>query len=342
MTEPMMELTFQDHLRWKVNNFFWGPRSNDYEKFEFEVGQMTREPRTWYQELVRAIILMVDTHGDDLALFYSGGFDSELILRVLVQKLEIMPKVHIIQFARGDNAHETKNAYRTCEELGVKPITWDHDVTDFVEKKQYLPLGLQYSCTQLAYLTVLEYARRCNQTVIMGGEVYVQKHEMPSDLVSNESQWYYIYREDEDGMTYRYSANTGHKIINEVFSYTPELLYRWLTNVVVEECVTGRRFGKLSLLSSKNDIFLAELPKGVNLSATRKFHGYEKLAWTNRTVTMDLVARLPRMQTARLPYYGLVEHLNGTSVDVAADHRGSAKDQGPGVLPGILSGSSPE
>ena len=314
-----MSLTHKDHLKWSLSYSRlnldpadFGIRESPKDKFHLTVGTCTGQTFSWAQELDMALTRLVDTHGRKLALFYSGGSDSEVILRTLV-KLGVVPEVHIIKFSSHLNEHETNNADELCRCLGIVPHVWHHDVETYIQEQHYLHLGLKYRCTQIAYLTVLEYVRRINIPVIMGGEIYLQRHQINDGAVHSPQEWYYIYREDEDGVTYRYSVDTGHPVINEVMTYTPELLYTWLVHPTIASVARNEHPGKITILSVKRQTYEQEL--GYKLQAQSKFHGYERLQWTNLNCRNILQSHLPRMQVAKLEYSQLIRHLRGHDYD---------------------------
>lgn len=233
----------------------------------------------WYTELKIALHRAIDVHGPNFNVFYSGGFDSEVLLRTLVE-IGANVVAHTIKFQDGENQEETRHTDGVCEALGVRHVVWHHDPKRYVREEKYMDLGLRYSCTQLAYITVLEHVRRAQDLpTFMGGEIYIQLRQRPSPALKSEPEWVYVYREDEDGMTYRYVMDTGHTLINEVFSYTPELVHAWSNCQTVRDIVSGRTPGKLSLLSSKPKIFKEIYPH--QLAAERKLHGYENLYYTH-------------------------------------------------------------
>ncbi len=313
-----LSLTHKDHLRWSLSSIAdsdsasgpieFGRRLYSRDKFSLTLGTCTGHVLSWAQELDSALTKLVDTHGRQVALFYSGGSDSEVILRTLV-KLGVTPEVHIIKFSEGLNEHETSSADELCKCLGIVPHVWRHNVESYIREQKYLYLGLRYTCTQIAYLTVLDYVRRVSIPVIMGGEIYLQRHQVNDGAVHSPQEWYFVYREDEDGVTYRYSIDTGHPVINEVFTYTPQLLYSWLVHPTIASVANNEHPGKITILSVKRQAYEQEL--GYKLQAQSKFHGYERLQWTNLNCRNILQSYLPRMQVAKLEYFQLIRHLRG-------------------------------
>ena len=301
-----LSLTHDSHLWWTLDGIPFAKRTDNNQKFQLEFGYNV-DCKSWAEELDTAVDKLVSVHGTALALFYSGGADSELVLRSLIKR-GVRPEVHIIEFAERLNEHEVHNAFEVCNELGIVPVVWSHDAMAYIREKRYKHLALRYQCSQIAYLTVLEYARQVDKPVIMGGEIYLQKHQLHhGGAVHAPTEWQYIYREDEDGVTYRYSMDTGHPIINEFFTYTPNLLYSWLTHPTIASVANDEVIGKITLLSIKRGVYEQEI--GYKLQSKSKFHGYEALMWANMHVQRSLKEVLPQMQVCRYEYNQLINDL---------------------------------
>ncbi len=291
-----MNLTYENHLDWYLDtpDNVWATRSNGYQKFVFTRKKATRG-MLWYSELLRAMRLLLAEHGSTLNVFYSGGFDSEILVRTL-HEIGATVIAHTIYFDGAQNSEETDNCSIVCRQLGIKHVKHLHNLKDFCENR-VIELGVKYSCSQIAYLTVLNYVEKIDDyPVLMGGEIYIQKHHVDAfEIAPSKFGWYYIYREDEDGVTYRYSKMNNKILINETFSYTPELILAWQSCETVQNLIQNKIFGKLSLLSSKKRIFREIYP--YELQAKKKLHGYEKLIWTNETIKRELKSYLPVMDT---------------------------------------------
>lgn len=316
MNNQQLNLTHQEHLQWNLwpgPQITWAgpPRSfanrvGHDEAFSVRFGK-AEDCKSWAEELRIAVQKLIADHGTKLALFYSGGSDSEVALRMLLEA-GVKPEVHIIQFAENLNWHEIHHAFDLCASLGIEPVVWHHDAIRYIKSEGYMHLATKYQCSQIAYLKVLEYARRVDRPVIMGGEIYFQKHQLhDGGRVHADTAWYYIYREDEDGVTYRYSYDTGHPVINEFFTYTPNLLYSWMIHPSIKRIANNEEPGKITLLSIKGKVYQQEL--GIQLAAQKKFHGYEALTWVNRFVQQKMKALLPPMQTCKYEYNQLVNDL---------------------------------
>lgn len=302
------ELTNLNHLKWYVGDNLFGKRHNSLEPFRVELGSVRKSSvGSFRDELYKSMSRIVDTHGTKLNLYYSGGADSEVMLRVLLD-LGVRPKVFTIRFSDGSNDHETNNAISFCESHGLAPVLVDHNIHQYIHEQQYMELAVKYTCSQLAYLTVMESVRlHADAPVLLGGEVYLQKHQRIGPEVYTPEEWYYIYREDEDAFTHRFSDGEGIPVINEVFTYSPGLLYSYLTDPIIAEVANNQVPGKITLLSIKKKVYEKHL--GYALNAQTKYHGYESRLWTNKAVADALKVLWPEQQTARLEYHKLLESL---------------------------------
>lgn len=299
--------TDNNHLTWNLGGSPFESRTLESQPFNFQLGKLSRQPKSWKYEFEYALRRLVDNVGSKLDVLVSGGADSEVLVRGLLN-IGVVPTLHTILFKDGLNAHETDRVDTLSKLYGVKVYYHDHDIVETIKSESYLDQAKRLQCSQIAYLTVVDVISRLQNPAVMGGEVYLQKHQVPSLSVQSEAQqWAYIYREDEDGMTYRYSKQTGHTLVNEIMTYTPELLYSWLTHPVIVNTVAGNTPGKITILSLKSKVYEQEL--GYELTAKIKYHGYEMLGWTNRSVTMKLKGLWPKQQTVKWDYFELLKHL---------------------------------
>jgi len=123
----------------------------------------------------------------------------------------------------------------------------------------------------------------------MGGELMLQRN-----VNTNPSSWYYTFRENEDGCLFRCSIEHNIPIINEWFSYTPEIMLYYLEDIDICSLVHNKNNYKLTSVSSKNEILKKLIPE------TRpkvKTHGFEKLLGFNFQTNRDLMSvMVPRLE----------------------------------------------
>jgi len=91
----------------------------------------------------------------------------------------------------------------------------------------------------------------------------------------------------------RFSNMYNVPLVNEWFSYTPELLLYWLEDTDINKLVTTKFNYKLTSVSSKNDILKRLVPE---IRVRKKTHGFENLLGFNfqayRQLTSKQICRL--------------------------------------------------
>ena len=323
-------LTHGNWLQYTVDGEPFGQRKSQYQKFDVQLNPPKENPDPYlypqyylveggpvpsvHHALLASTSRLLENfqNQEELVVFLSGGLDSEVALHYIwqVNSRQRRLRAVTIQFEGGLNLHETLRAHEICKRHpGVEHEVIRYNVHTMVSSGELGHLSRLYKCSQIAYLTVLRYAAYYPKAlVVMGGEVLFQKH-WDSDGKSN---WYYVYREDEDAATYRYTQLHDHPVVNEFFSYTPALLRSWLKLEGVRDVLHNRVPGKLSLVSSKNRIMHAQLPMEwfPETQAPPKYHGYEKLLYENQAWQEELRADLLLPQEARIPIQKVYRCLN--------------------------------
>jgi len=299
----LMNLTYQDHLNWSLDGHLFADRTSAHQRWEFKMS-IDSTDRPWHIELREGLALLIETHGRNLHVFYSGGYDSEIIVREL-NTLGANLTLWTIKFTGDENRPDITNVIETCVQLGllhrlnIIPV----DIRARMESDELKAASQKYQCSQIAYLNVLMEAERIPEVILMGGEIYLQKHQRPGPRPVETSQWYYIYREDEDGCTYRYSRMHNRPLINEVMSYTPQMISSWLKVPIVGDLINNHYVGKLVVNSLKAEIFSQAYP--FPLVANAKRHGFETLALQNAALQLALKRELLPQETvyhSMLPY----------------------------------------
>jgi hypothetical protein len=122
----------------------------------------------------------------------------------------------------------------------------------------------------------------------MGGEVFLKRN-----INTDPSTWFYCIRENEDASAMRFSLKYNLPLVNEYFSYTPELLLYYLEHIDIKDLVSTKYNYKLTSVSSKNTILKKLVPE---IRVRKKTHGFEKLLAFNfeayRQLASEQIMRL--------------------------------------------------
>lgn len=304
-----MNFTFNNHLKYYINNVLYGNRADSFDQFNVEVGTIDKnyyKKSSFAKELCRTADLVYKDFGKNFALFLSGGTDSEIVLRNFLD-IGIKPICYTIKFKDDYNIDDVNEAIELTNNLGVSLNLIEFDVKEFFNSGEANEFGKIIQCTQITYLIVYYCIKKISLPSIMGGELLLKRN-----IYTIPSSWYYCFRENEDASAIRFSLLTGIPLVNEWFSYTPELMLYYLEDNDIQQLVSNRSNYKLSSVSSKNSILKRLLPE---IRFRKKTHGFEKLLAFNfetyRSMTNNQIIRLEQSLDG-IEYSKIIQMLKGT------------------------------
>lgn len=289
-----MNFTHNNHLKYWIGNRLYGTRQECYEKYRVSVGKIDPDyyrTSNYQQEQKRTADLIYKDYGDDFVVMFSGGTDSEIVIRSFID-IGIKPRCVFIKFKNDYNVADYYIGVTIAEQLGLKVETFDFDVIDFYQSGQAAELATEIQCRQIAYLTVYNAIRQLGAPAVMGGEMLLRR-VIPQNA---ESEWYYTFRENEDASAMRFSMKYGIPLVNEWFSYTPEMMAYYLEHPGIQRLVTNKYNYKLGSVSSKNRILKNLMPELIEKTKT---HGYENLGAFNIETYFELhKTHVPRLESS--------------------------------------------
>ena len=286
----MFNFTHNNHLKYTIKDRLYGIRETSYEKFLVTCGQIDHDhykKSSWINEQFRTADLVFNDFGSDMIVMFSGGTDSEIVLRSF-KNIGITPRSVFIKFKNDYNIDDLKLADQIARELDIKLEVIEFDVKEFYRSGEAYEFSKTIQCRQIAYLTVYNNILKLQAPAVMGGEMLLRRHV---DTIG--SKWYYCFRENEDASAMRFSMTYNIPLVNEWFSYTPEMMGYYLDHPDIDCLINTRLNYKMSSVSSKNDILIKLMP---DILKKKKTHGYEHLMGFNgetyNTLYMSHVKRL--------------------------------------------------
>lgn len=303
-----MNFTHNNHLTYTIGDRLYGERTDSIEKFEMRVGSIDSayyKKSSYKKELLRTADLIYKDYGKDFALFLSGGTDSEIVARNFLD-IGIRPPCYTIKFKDDYNANDVNEAIDLAKDLDLPLHIIDFDIKEFMYSGEASEFGKKLQCTQITYLMVYHNILKLGLPAVMGGEAMLKRN-----IGTDPSTWYYCFRENEDASAMRFSNLYNIPLVNEYFSYTPELLLYYLEYSDIQSLVSNKYNYKLSSVSSKNNILKKLLP---NIRVRKKTHGFEKLLGFNfecyRQLTSEQILRL-EFSLDGIEYYSIIKMLKG-------------------------------
>ena len=305
----MINFTHNNHLKYSISDREFGYRESSMEKYKLTLGSIDPErfaTSNYIEELHRTAGIVSAEFGKDLVVFLSGGTDSEIVLRNFLA-IGHRPKCATIRFKNGYNADDVFYATELASKLGVELEYIDFDIKDFLYSGEAAEFGNTIQCSQITYLMVYKSILKLGVPAVMGGEVLLTRKV---SLI--KSFWYYTIRENEDCSAMRFSNKYNIPLVNEWFSYTPELLLYYLLDTGIQQLVTDYDNRKLTSVSSKNSILTRLYP---GLEHRKKTHGFENLLAFNYEAYQSLASgQIKRLESCidGIPYDIALAQLKGT------------------------------
>lgn len=301
-----MNFTQNNHLYYTIGDRKFGYRETSYEKYNVFCGQAdptVYKESSWENELIKTADLVLSEYGKDLVVFISGGTDSEIVLRNFLE-IGHVPRCVIIKFKDDYNLSDVEEAKELVKELGVKLEVIEFDIKDFYRSGEAAEFSQEIGCTQITYLNVYYHIKKLGFPAVMGGEQLLKRHVQP-----NGSFWYHCFRENEDASAMRFSNKFQIPLVNEWFSYTPEMMLYYLEDYEVQELINNRFNYKLTSVSSKNKILRRLYP---SIRSKIKTHGFERLLGFNletyNNLKRNVITRRGKCLDG-IPIDDLIQHL---------------------------------
>lgn len=232
-----MYITHNNHLK-----FGWGNGTynfdNKFGEFWVRYGQAEYYPTSFKEECVRAARLIGESAKKPILIFFSGGIDSEIMVRSF-QEAKVPFEVVVMKFKyRHDdhvNEHETKRAF----EIAIQNNIVCHTVTVDLENyfRNTLPeLCKRYKTNNWSKLIVTEIIKRYSEyhCVIGDGKLALQRHK-----TNGRRGLTGLYLEEEivNIAAIETAHQVGTNVYNRFFMYTPELMLAWLTDPLVSHWI---------------------------------------------------------------------------------------------------------
>lgn len=146
-------------LSWTYDGVKFGKKLFPKSKFEFQFNKSVNRPlKSHKEELLENTRVIRDSFTEPFDLLFSGGLDSEIILRCHVE-LKIPINVFIFKYENDYNYHDIRHALRICDELNVTPTVIDFNLQKFFEDDAYdiWKTGYFLKAGTLPHMKMIEY-----------------------------------------------------------------------------------------------------------------------------------------------------------------------------------------
>ena len=216
-------------MTWQYDGVERGIKTRPDSNYELKFTPTIIQPvKSYKEELLNNTRLIRDSFSEPFDLMFSGGVDSEVILRCNVE-LGIPINVFIFRYENNYNLPDVTHALRICEELNVTPNVIDFNLKKFFENDAYdiWKTGYFAAPGRLPHLKMIEYL----------DNIPIQGDGCPYWIYSGD-EW--LFEIDEMGHTQTIYGNTvGRIILADWYEYSPEVIISHLQTPAMQKIISG-------------------------------------------------------------------------------------------------------
>lgn len=276
-------------VRYNTHNnhfeFGWGPGKFNFEDKHLDYwakfGRAKYFPASFKQECNRAAYLIKENAIKPLILFFSGGVDSEIVARSL---LEVGAKfeVAIMKVKYKDNLHynkfDTKFAYNFCTKHNLK----FHEITMDVEEAMltYVKnVAHTYATHKFGVIMQHEMIRFFpnHHIVYGGGDIKLTRYKS----IGIDKPGLCIIEGPIAVQALEIAEAVGSEVSDRFFCHTPELMLSWLIEPDIQHWIKFEKafysyFGDINNHAIKSFVLYKIWP---DMEIRPKLNGFERIAF---------------------------------------------------------------
>ncbi len=177
MTDPIQ---FSDNNHWK---FGWGKGQYNFDEQQQPLwvtfGPCQRQPKTFDLEMAATVRRIADNAAKPIYVAMSGGIDSELIARMMLQERVPFTPL-IVQFEEDLNKQDISYAFEFCKNNRLTPEIMKLDIVNFFKTCVFTPYILT-NCAHLMQMHMMRHARHLGGMAVIG--VGEQRYENTGEQI---------------------------------------------------------------------------------------------------------------------------------------------------------------
>ena len=259
--------------KWKYGDVLFGRQSSVTSPLKFETiysCNYQRETKSFKDELLGAAASTLDHYpGLRPCVFFSGGVDSELILRSYLE-IGAEPEVYIVRYEKDYNIYDVSYAVTICNLLNVR-----YNLIDFNLEKFYLneaeTISEQAQIDRPRMLPHLKFTD-CADGLIIVGHSDIRWYRTDDDY-SKQGTWLSQDFEHDIGCD-KYNILNNRSAIYQWWKWSPGLVLSYTRLQWVQNLINDRCTGKLGINSTKITGFREVYP---DLIEREKSTGFEHI-----------------------------------------------------------------
>lgn len=244
----MKRPTLNGWLSWSVNGVPYALRKSKDDVCTFTMVKNNNPVLSYRKELLNNAKAMREYYTGKFDVLYSGGVDSEVILRIF-KELGIKHNTIMIRYKNGYNQREIDCGIASLDALDIPYKIIDFDLQKFYENEAY-DLCIKSSCIRVGRVTHIKFCVDfCDNIPVMGeGDIYwYRTHGID---YTKPTEWKFIISEASHNCN-SYLTSLGRENVCDFYEFTPNLIKAYNQQPIMQQLLNDNIPGKTSNWSSK-------------------------------------------------------------------------------------------
>lgn len=242
----MIYTTENNWYGWKYDEDIFGRQLNSkcYSTF-FKPDRKTF--LSFKEELLLAASTTLDSHpGLTPCIFFSGGVDSEVLLRAFAD-IGSSPNVYIVRYENDINIYDVSYAVVACNQLGVKYKIIDFNLKRFYENDAE-SISEKAQIDRPRALPQLKFMDYVDGLPLYGSADLTLMRS--NDDYSTKSGWFLRCWEHDTSWS-KYARTINRPAVLEWFKWSPGIVYSYFNTIWCQHLINDDYYGKLGTNSTK-------------------------------------------------------------------------------------------
>ena len=265
-----------DWLSWSYDGIKFGNKTTPKSEFDFQFKKIINRPlKSHKEELLENTRVIRDSFKEPFDLLFSGGLDSEIILRCHVE-LKIPINVFIFKYENDYNYHDVRHALRICDELNVTPTVVDFNLQKFFENDAYdiWKKGYFHKAGTLPHMKMIEYLD--NIPILGLGQ---------PDWSFENSEWQFNLNETDHCQSI-YGVAVNRLMLDCWYEYSPEVILSHMQLPNMQHLINNAVPGDQFVFDTKKYYLYKKIWPEIAVRSKR--NGFEKFGTHPRVTSLEL------------------------------------------------------
>jgi len=311
-----IELSKKNHMIWGYNNVPWTVRTSPYDKFYIEYGTISKTI-SFRQACIDTAIEISDVakkNNKMPLILFSGGIDSEAIIYSFMLSNRDFEIAHI-RYNPGINNHEYFYVDQFVKKHNLNIKIYDVNVYDFLSNEDTLKIAHRDNSImiELQLLTCITKEIKNNFFPILDHPGTYLYRELPN--IEEPAKWFF---KDFEHLMFYYNHCLNEKMhaCPSFFHWSPEIIYAFLTDTLIDDLINNRIPGKITNRTSTFKFYQNTFPE-FDLYARPKFTGHEFISKSfleKINVKLYQERKYDRYSGYKIDCFDLIDKLQGNTV----------------------------